>query len=50
MGKGKGMNGGVREGNGLGEMVQFFLFFLFIYLLIFFGGGERGTKMKEERG
>lgn len=46
MGKGKGMNGGVREGNGLGEMVQFFLFFL-IYLL-FLGGG--GQKMKEERG
>lgn len=49
MGKGKGMNGGVREGNGLGEMVQFFIFS--IYLLIFFGGGgKRGTKMKEERG
>lgn len=43
MGKGKGMNGGVREGNGLGEMVQFFLFF-FIYLLIFFGGGEERDK------
>lgn len=50
MGKGKGMNGGVREGNGLGEMVQFFFIFS-IYLLIFFGGGgKRGTKMKEERG
>lgn len=40
MGKGKGMNGGVREGNGLGEMVQFFFIFS-IYLLIFFGGGKR---------
>lgn len=49
MGKGKGMNGGVREGNGLGEMVQFFYFF-YLFIKKNLGGGERGTKMKEGRG
>lgn len=44
VGKGKGMNGGVREGNGLGEMVQFFYFF---YLFInFFWGGREGQKWR----
>lgn len=40
MGKGKGMNGGVREGNGLGEMVQFFYF-------IFLGGGVKERDKNE---
>lgn len=39
MGKGKGMNGGVREGNGLGEMVQFFFFF--------WGGGVKERDKNE---